>query len=101
MRVRRHLAPEQDDTFGIMSAAGLMDLWHNISSMIETVMVGVVLVFLVIGGVVIMNVMLTSVTERTREIGTRQSLGAEGNDILVQLRPEPAVMARSGGVMGS
>ena len=100
MRVRRHLAPGQDDTFGIMSAAGLMDIWHNISSVIEISMVGVVALFLVIGGVVVMNVMLTSVTERTREIGIRKSLGARRNDILMQFLLESAIMSGFGGVIG-
>ncbi len=100
MRVRRHLAPGQDDTFGISSAAGLMDLWSSISSAIESAMVGVVGVFLVIGGVVIMNVMLTSVTERTREIGIRKSLGARRNDIMLQFLLESAMMSALGGLMG-
>ncbi len=100
MRVRRHLAPGQDDTFGISSAAGLMDLWSNISSAIEAAMVGVVGVFLVIGGVVIMNVMLTSVTERTREIGIRKSLGARRNDIMLQFLLESAMMSALGGLIG-
>src|SRR6185503_11484750 len=100
MRVRRHLSPGQDDTFGISSAAGLMDLWSSISSAIESAMVGVVGVFLVIGGVVIMNVMLTSVTERTREIGIRKSLGARRNDIMLQFLLESAMMSALGGLMG-
>jgi putative ABC transport system permease protein len=100
MRVRRHLAPGQDDTFGISSAAGLMDIWSSISSAIETGMVGVVGVFLVIGGVVVMNVMLTSVTERTREIGIRKSLGAKRHDIMMQFLLESAIMSGFGGVIG-
>ena len=100
MRVRRHLSPGQEDTFGITAASGIMDLWHSISSAIETGMVGVVSVFLVIGGVVIMNVMLTSVTERTREIGIRKSLGARKNDILLQFLFESAMTATVGGLMG-
>src|SRR3954469_7149400 len=99
MRVRRHLSPGQDDTFGISSAAGLMDLWSNISSAIEAAMVGVVGVFLVIGGVVIMNVMLTSVTERTREIGIRKSLGARRHDIMLQFLLESAMMSALGGLI--
>jgi len=99
MRVRRHLAPGQDDTFGIMSAAGLMDLWHSISSAIEAAMVGVVGVFLVIGGVVIMNVMLTSVTERTREIGIRKAIGAKSKDITWQFLLEAMTLTGAGGVI--
>jgi putative ABC transport system permease protein len=100
MRVRRHLSPGQEDTFGISSAAGLMDLWSSISSAIEAAMVGVVGVFLVIGGVVIMNVMLTSVTERTREIGIRKSLGAKRHDIMLQFLLESAMMSALGGLIG-
>jgi putative ABC transport system permease protein len=100
MRVRRHLGPGDEDTFGIIAASGIMEIWHSISSAIEAGMVGVVSVFLVIGGVVIMNVMLTSVTERTREIGIRKSLGARKNDILLQFLFESAMMAALGGVIG-
>jgi putative ABC transport system permease protein len=100
MRVRRHLGPGDEDTFGIIAASGIMEIWHSISSAIEAGMVGVVSVFLVIGGVVIMNVMLTSVTERTREIGIRKSLGARKNDILLQFLFESAMMAALGGIIG-
>jgi putative ABC transport system permease protein len=100
MRVRRHLGPGDEDTFGIIAASGIMDIWHNISSAIEAGMVGVVSVFLVIGGVVIMNVMLTSVTERTREIGIRKSLGARKNDIMLQFLFESAMMSALGGIIG-
>jgi putative ABC transport system permease protein len=100
MRVRRHLGPGDEDTFGIIAASGIMEIWHSISSAIEAGMVGVVSVFLVIGGVVIMNVMLTSVTERTREIGIRKSLGARKNDILLQFLFESAMMSALGGIIG-
>ena len=84
MRAKRHLAPQDEDTFGIITSANILDLWHNLTAVIADSMVGIVSVFLVIGGVVIMNVMLASVTERTREIGIRKSLGARRQDILVQ-----------------
>src|SRR3974377_1946463 len=77
-----------------------MELWKNLTGVIATAMVGVVSVFLVIGGVVIMNVMLASVTERTREIGIRKALGARHGDILLQFLIESAVMAAVGGVIG-
>ena len=84
----------------IMAASTLMDLWHKLTGAIASAMVGIVSVFLVIGGVVIMNVMLTSVTERTREIGIRKSLGARKKDILLQFVFEASIMAALGGVIG-
>jgi putative ABC transport system permease protein len=77
-----------------------MQLWKNLTGVIATAMIGVVSVFLVIGGVVIMNVMLASVTERTREIGIRKALGARQSDILLQFLVEAGVMAAVGGVIG-
>src|SRR6266849_6253869 len=100
MRARRHLAPNEKDNFGIFDQATLMELWKNLTGVIATAMVGVVSVFLVIGGVVIMNVMLATVTERTREIGIRKALGARHNDILLQFLVEAAVMAAVGGAIG-
>ena len=100
MRGRRHLAPGEEDSFGIFSASTVMDLWKNLTAAIASTMVGVVSVFLVIGGVVIMNVMLTSVTERTREIGIRKSLGARKRDILAQFLVESSVLAGIGGTIG-
>jgi putative ABC transport system permease protein len=100
MRARRHLAPNEKDNFGIFDQATLMELWKNLTGVIATAMVGVVSVFLVIGGVVIMNVMLATVTERTREIGIRKALGARRGDILLQFLIEAAVMAAVGGAIG-
>jgi putative ABC transport system permease protein len=100
MRGRRHLDPNADDNFGILASDTIMGLWKNLTGAIAATMVGVVSVFLVIGGVVIMNVMLASVTERTREIGVRKSLGARRRDILMQFLVESAVMAAVGGATG-
>ena len=100
MRGRRHLTPLEDDNFGILGSDTIMSLWKNLTGAIAATMVGVVSVFLVIGGVVIMNVMLASVTERTREIGVRKSLGARRVDILMQFLVESAVMAAVGGATG-
>jgi putative ABC transport system permease protein len=100
MRGRRHLATGEEDSFGIFSASTVMDLWKQLTAAIASTMVGVVSVFLVIGGVVIMNVMLTSVTERTREIGIRKSLGARKRDILLQFLVESSVLAGIGGAIG-
>jgi putative ABC transport system permease protein len=100
MRARHHLHPDETDNFGILDSATLMDLWKQLTGVIATAMVGVVSVFLVIGGVVIMNVMLATVIERTREIGIRKSLGARRRDILLQFLMEASVMAAVGGAVG-
>jgi putative ABC transport system permease protein len=100
MRARRHLAPNEDDNFGILASDSLMGLWKNLTGTLASGMVGLVSIFLVIGGVVIMNVMLASVTERTREIGIRKSLGAKRRDILLQFLVESTVMALAGGAIG-
>lgn len=100
MRARHHLHPEDTDNFAILGADSVIGLFHQLTSAIASSMVGIVSVFLVIGGVVIMNVMLASVTERTREIGIRKSLGARRSDILMQFLVESAVMSAIGGAMG-
>src|SRR5258708_30294047 len=100
MRARRHLPPNETDNFGILDSAALMQLWRNLTGVIATAMVGVVSVFLVIGGVVIMNVMLATVTERTREIGIRKAMGARRGGILLQFLMESAGMAAVGGSVG-
>jgi len=100
MRARRHLKPNETDSFGILDSATLMKLWNQLTGVIAMAMVGVVSVFLVIGGVVIMNVMLATVTERTREIGIRKALGASRRDILLQFLVEACVMSAMGGAIG-
>src|ERR1700734_567338 len=100
MRARRHLTPNETDSFGILDSATLMKLWNQLTGVIAMAMVGVVSVFLVIGGVVIMNVMLATVTERTREIGIRKALGASRHDILMQFLVEACVMTAMGGAIG-
>ncbi len=100
MRSRRHLAPNDEDNFAILASDNLMSLWKNLTGTLASGMVGLVSIFLVIGGVVIMNVMLAAVTERTREIGIRKSLGAKRRDILLQFLVESTVMALVGGAIG-
>ncbi len=100
MRSRRHLAPNEDDNFGILASDSLMGLWKNLTGTLASGMVGLVSIFLIIGGVVIMNVMLASVTERTREIGIRKSVGAKRRDIMLQFLVESTVMALVGGAIG-
>ena len=100
MRARRHLAPNAEDNFGIVASDSLMGLWKNLTGTLASGMVALVSIFLVIGGVVIMNVMLAAVTERTREIGIRKSLGAKRRDILMQFLVESTVMSAVGGAIG-
>jgi putative ABC transport system permease protein len=100
MRVRRHLQYHDDDTFGINASETIMSLWQRLTGTIFAVTIGVVAVFMVVGGIVIMNIMLASVTDRTHEIGIRKSLGARRRDILTQFIIESAVMAGTGGVVG-
>ncbi len=100
MRSQRRLGPNELDNFGILDGGSLVDLFKRITGALAASMVGIVAVFLVIGGVVIMNVMLATVTERTREIGIRKSLGARRGDILLQFLTETAVMSTIGGIIG-
>jgi putative ABC transport system permease protein len=100
MRARRHLAPNDLDNFGILDGGSLVGLFKRITGALAASMIGIVAVFLVIGGVVIMNVMLATVTERTHEIGLRKSLGARRGDILLQFLTEAAFMSTVGGLIG-
>ncbi|HUZ45074.1 MAG TPA: ABC transporter permease [Terriglobia bacterium] len=100
MRVRRHLPFTEKDTFGLNASETIMSLWERLTGSIFAVTIGVVAVFMVVGGIVIMNIMLASVTERTHEIGIRKSLGARRRDILTQFVIESAVMAGAGGLIG-
>jgi putative ABC transport system permease protein len=100
MRARRHVPYREDDTFGINASDTLMSAWKNLTGTIFAVTIGLVAVFMVVGGVVIMNIMLASVTERTHEIGIRKSLGARRRDILWQFVIESGVMSMMGGLLG-
>jgi putative ABC transport system permease protein len=100
MRARRHVPYHEDDTFGINAADTLMSAWQNLTGTIFAVTIGLVAVFMLVGGVVIMNIMLASVTERTHEIGIRKSLGARRRDIVWQFVLESGIMATMGGLVG-
>jgi putative ABC transport system permease protein len=100
MRVRRHLKPGTEDTFNIDSSATFKDLLGKILNSFGAVVAAIAGISLVIGGIVIMNIMLVSVTERTREIGVRKALGARRRDILLQFLIESATVALVGGVIG-
>jgi len=100
MRARRHDAVGQPDDFEIESNDTFLDLWKQISSIFFDVVIGIASISLVVGGIVIMNIMLVSVTERTREIGVRKALGARQRDVLLQFLIESGTMALVGGVIG-
>jgi len=100
LRAWRHLKPGQDDTFMIISSDTLISAWNSLTGAIAAAAVGVVSVFMVVGGVVIMNIMLAVVSERTREIGVRKSVGARRQDILNQFLVESSMLSGIGGLIG-
>ncbi len=100
MRAARHDRPGAEDSFSIETSDTFITLWKSISSGFEAVAVAIAAISLVVGGIVIMNIMLVSVTERTREIGVRKALGARRRDILMQFLMESAAMALVGGLIG-
>jgi putative ABC transport system permease protein len=100
IRSRRHTDFRGDDPFGIVSAEALQTLWRNISTSAFALMVLISGISLVVGGIVIMNIMLVSVIERTREIGIRRALGATKRNIRMQFLTESILLALSGGVAG-
>ena len=100
MRTRRHVRPGEPDDFELETNDTFLDLWKQISSIFAYVVLGLASIALVVGGVVIMNIMLVSVTERTREIGVRKALGAKRRDVLLQFLIESASMALVGGAFG-
>jgi putative ABC transport system permease protein len=100
MRGLRHDRPGEPDSFTLETSDSLMGLWTQISGSFEAVAVAIAAISLVVGGIVIMNIMLVSVTERTREIGVRKALGARRQDVLLQFLLESATMSLVGGAIG-
>jgi len=100
LRAYRHLGPKEEDTFAIVASESLADAWDKLTGAIAATAITVVSVFMVVGGVVIMNIMLAVVTERTHEIGIRKSVGARNQDILNQFLVESSMLAASGGIIG-
>ena len=100
MRSRRHLRPRQDDNFVMETSQGVLDFWNKLSRILYAVGPGLVGIALIVGGIVIMNIMLMAVAERTREIGIRKSLGARRTDILRQFLAESVTIAVIGAALG-
>jgi putative ABC transport system permease protein len=100
LRGRRHLRPGVGDNFGITTSENVMQLYNTLTGGIFVVTIGVASISLLVGGIVIMNIMLVSVTERTREIGIRKAAGARRRDILTQFLVEATTLSLSGGLIG-
>lgn len=100
LRSRRGDRYHDDDSFGIYTAESIMQLYNNFTSTAWVVLVGVSSISLVVGGIVIMNIMLVSVTERTREIGIRKAIGAKRRDIMWQFLIESVILSLIGGAIG-
>jgi putative ABC transport system permease protein len=100
MRSRRGLKPWQENNFAFQTAAGALGTWEKISKILFLALPGLVAISLVVGGIVIMNIMLMAVSERTREIGIRKALGARRRDILAQFVVESATLSAAGALLG-
>ncbi|MBN1827053.1 MAG: ABC transporter permease [Candidatus Eisenbacteria bacterium] len=100
MRLRNRLKPSEEDVFSVTTSERILSLWEKISSAIFRALIGLVSIALVVGGVVLMNVMLVAVTERTREIGIRKALGATRANVLGQFLAESVTLSVIGGAIG-
>jgi putative ABC transport system permease protein len=100
LRVERRLEPGESDNFGMFTSDTFLDLYRQATTGIFAVLVGVVALSLVVGGIVIMNIMLMVVSERTREIGLRKALGARRTDIMSQVLTESITLSIFGGIVG-
>ncbi|MBZ5655509.1 MAG: ABC transporter permease [Acidobacteriia bacterium] len=100
LRAHRHDRPGGEDSFDIETNASLLGIWMNFSSTFFMATIGIACISLVVGGIVIMNIMLVSVTERTREIGIRKAMGARRDDVLAQFLIEAVTLALVGGALG-
>jgi putative ABC transport system permease protein len=101
LRIARRLEPSQPDNFGLFTSDTFLDIYYSATTGIFAVLVGVVALSLLVGGIVIMNIMLMVVTERTQEIGLRRGLGAKRRDIVTQILTESTVLSVFGGLVGT
>ncbi|MCR4373931.1 MAG: ABC transporter permease [Acidobacteria bacterium] len=101
LRIERRLRPIEPDNFGVVNSGTFLELYDQVTSGVFAILIGVVSLSLVVGGIVIMNIMLMVVSERTREIGLRKSLGARRRDILWQILTESITLSTFGGMVGT
>jgi putative ABC transport system permease protein len=101
LRIKRHLRPNQPDNFGMYTSDTLMGFWKAFTAGAFAILIGIVSLSLVVGGIVIMNIMLMIVSERTREIGLRKALGARRRDIVWQVLTESTTLSIIGGIVGT
>jgi putative ABC transport system permease protein len=101
LRIERRLKPKQKDNFGLFTSDSILAIYHQATNGIFAVLVGVVALSLLVGGIVIMNIMLMVVTERTFEIGLRKALGAKRRDIMLQVLAESVTLSVAGGIVGT
>ncbi len=100
LRRRRHVKPKDEDNFGVASAESVITQFRQVISTVALVMVVVSSIGLLVGGIGVMNIMLVSVTERTREIGVRKAVGARRSDIIWQFLLEAMTVTAAGGIIG-
>jgi putative ABC transport system permease protein len=101
LRIERRLKPKQKDNFGLFTSDSILAIYHDATNKLFAVLVGVVALSLLVGGIVIMNIMLMVVTERTFEIGLRKALGAKRRDIMLQVLAESVTLSVAGGIIGT